>query len=99
MPRSTETFILHDDEEDVFKKFSSGTGVTPEMLCYTRGMSKSTPKETSLRTMRLIAHAAWADAHERGQTRNGRLLARGGRHQDRKLHDKRMACRKGQHQE
>ena len=45
------------------------------------------------RQIAITNHAVWLDAHKRGQTSNGRLLARGGRHQDRKRQASRRACR------
>ena len=51
------------------------------------------PRAAQAHALDVAAHALWVLAHARGETRNGRLLARGGRHADRRTDGARKACR------
>ncbi len=48
---------------------------------------------TKSRYVAIVRHAAWLDAHKRGQTRKGRFLFRDHREPNRKRQASRRACR------
>lgn len=56
-------------------------------------MATATHNEQRVKDLRGVSHQAWLNAHDKGQTHCGRLLSRGGRHENKRRKNDRRACR------